>query len=125
MLNNIISGNDAVFLPGKIHGCEEQLYVIYLNQNANDGKGSFEIEILDAPRILKCFSDVNGNVEDFFGELPVYYHGEWKYSNKGDSDFDELYEAYQNADFIVGRDGSPFEEMIFLVKWALSKISNN
>lgn len=29
-------GIDAVFLPGKIHGCEWQAYIIYFNDCAGD-----------------------------------------------------------------------------------------
>ena len=38
-------GQDAVFLPGKIHGCDYQVYIIYQNEQANEGKGSWEIEM--------------------------------------------------------------------------------
>ena len=40
---DIEDGVDAVFLPGKIHGCEDELYIIYYNASANDEKGCFEI----------------------------------------------------------------------------------
>lgn len=31
----IQSGMDAVFLPGKIHGCDWQAYIVYFNEQAN------------------------------------------------------------------------------------------
>ena len=57
-LADIDAGIDAVFLPGKIHSCEWQVYIIYLNESANDGNGSFEIEIIDAKRILDLYVNV-------------------------------------------------------------------
>ena len=53
----IVDGADAVFLPGKIHGCEDQLYIIYHNTEANSGNGSFEIEIIDYERVLKLAAE--------------------------------------------------------------------
>ena len=62
----IEDGIDAVFLPGKIHGCEWQAYIIYQNEQANDGKGSWEIEVIDKERILQIYKDVSGNPDEFF-----------------------------------------------------------
>ena len=76
----IVEDMDAVFLPGKIHGCDWQVYIIYLNPCANEGKGSFEIEIIDAERILRLYDEVNGDAEAFFGILPDWFHGEWRYN---------------------------------------------
>ena len=45
-------------------------------------------------------------------------HGEWRYCNYGTEDFNELQEAYPTADFICGRDGDSYEEMMFIVEWA-------
>ena len=115
---------DAVFLPGKIHGCEWQVYIIYLNLCANDGKGSWEIEIIDADRILKLNEEVGGDAEAFFDVLPDWFHGEWRYCDKGMNGYEELEEAYPSADFIVGRDGGLQEELDFLVRWA-SLTANN
>ena len=116
----IVEGMDAVFLPGKIHGCEHQVYIIYLNESANDGKGSWEIEILDADRILKLNEQVGGDAEKFFDILPDWFHGEWRYCDKGMDGYDDLEEAYPSADFIVGRDGGLEEELAFLVEWAMN-----
>ena len=114
----ISDGLDAVFLPGKIHGCEHQLYVIYLNGEANDGRGSWEIEIIDADRILRLNEEVGGDAEKFFNMLPDLFHGEWRYCDKGMDGYDDLEESYPLADFIVGRDGGLEEELDFLVMWA-------
>ena len=114
----IEEGMDAVFLPGKIHGCEYQVYIIYYNGCANDGKGSWEIEIIDADRILKLNEEVNGNAEAFFDVLPDWFHGEWRYCDKGMEGYEAFEEAYPSADFIVGRDGGLEEELDFLVQWA-------
>lgn len=119
---DIDPGKDAVFLPGKIHGCEWQAYIIYINENANQGNGSFEIEKVDAYRILRLYADVFGDAEAFFDELPDRYQTEWEYCDNGSEGFDELVEAFPNADFIIGRDGEQKEEMMFLVKWAIEAI---
>ena len=116
--NNIEEGIDAVFLPGKIHGCEDQIYIIYLNPQACGGKGCFEIEIIDYERILRLNEEVCGNAEAFFDKLPDLFHGEWRYCNFGTDDFNSYIDEYSNADFIVGRDGRIEEELIFIVDWA-------
>ena len=59
------NSQDAVFLPGKIHGCDYQVYIIYQNEQANEGKGSWEIEVIDYIRILKLYEEVNGDANDF------------------------------------------------------------
>ena len=111
-------GQDAVFLPGKIHGSTDQVYIIYLNECARDGNGSFEIEIIDYERILKLYQEVEGNYEDFFAILPDWFHGEWYYCDFDDECYSNYAEDYHKADFIVGRDGGLEEELAFLVKWA-------
>ena len=119
---DIPAGIDAVFLPGKIHGCEWQVYIIYVNENANDGNGSFEIEIVDARRIIQLYADVCGDEVTFFSELPDWFQGEWQYCDNGDDGFDELVDSYNDADFILDRDGKTQDEMMFLVNWALEAI---
>lgn len=114
----IKDGVDAVFLPGKIHGCEWQVYIIYFNDCANDGRGCWEIEILDYERILKLYEEVEGNAKAFFDILPDWFHGEWRYCDKGMDGYEALEEMYPSADFIVGRDGGLKEELDFLVSWA-------
>ena len=118
----IEDGIDAVFLPGKIHGCEDEVYIIYLNCQAKNGEGSWEIEILDAERILKIYEIVDGDCNEFFAELADWFHGEWRYCNYGIDDFEELSKAYPTADFICGIDGDSYEEMMFIVDWASQKI---
>jgi hypothetical protein len=125
MMNiNYTNGNDAVFLPGKIHGCEDQVYIIYYNDQANDCEGSWEIEVLDKERILKLYNDVDGNARDFFELLPDYFQGEWYYCDNGTEEYNEYCEAYHTADFIVGRDGNKYFEMMFLVNWAVEAVQN-
>ena len=118
-------GADAVFLSGKIHSCEWQAYVIYYNAEANGGKGSLEIEIIDAERISKLYEKVGDDAEAFFGELPDWFHGEWKYCDYGSDGYAELEEAYPSADFIVGRDGDLQEELHFLIEWAKACLIEN
>lgn len=109
---------DAVFLPGKIHGCEWQAHIIYLDECANNGNGSFEIEIVDRERILKLYNDVNGDTAAFFDKLPDLFHGEWRYCDSDMDGFKDYLDAYPTADFICGRDGTATDEMMFLVNWA-------
>ena len=114
----IEEGVDAVFLPGKIHGCEDELYIIYFNPCACDGKGCWEIEIVDYDRILELYEEVDGNDEEFFALLPDWFQGEWCYCDADHEGFEEYSEIYWEADFIVGRDGIGHDEMMFLVNWA-------
>ena len=119
--DNIVPGMDAVFLPGKIHGAEHRAIIIYANECANEGNGSFEIEVVDAERILKLYDRVDGDAEKFFEFLPDDFQGEWGYvDNKPASkeSFDEYVNEYFNADFILGRDGGLEDEMNMLVRWA-------
>lgn len=110
--------NDAVFLPGKIHGCQHHVYIVYFNPNAEGGVGCYEIEIIDAERVLKLYDEVKGSAEVFFDALPDLFHGEWKYCNSDSEYFKELDEAYLSADFLIGRDGGTDEELEFLYNWA-------
>lgn len=121
-LADIDAGIDAVFLPGKIHSCEWQVYIIYLNESANDGNGSFEIEIIDAKRILDLYVNVKGNTSLFFEMLPDWFQSEWYYCDNGMDGFDDYVDAFPNANFIVGQDGDETDEMMFLVGWAIEAI---
>lgn len=118
----IQDGVDAVFLPGKIHSCEWQAYIIYLNEQANDGKGSWEIEIVDKERILQIYEEVNGDHNQFFEALPNCFQGEWYYCNSDTKEFDKYVEAYPTADFVLGYHGDAYEEMMFLANWARDKV---
>lgn len=109
---------DAVFLPGTIHSCEDEVYIIYFNAEGNDGNGCIEIEVCDYQTILNLYYDVDGNTEKFFDYLPDYFQGKWYYTNSDTVYFQELCEMYEKADFIVGRDGGATEEMKFIVKFA-------
>jgi len=55
-----VDGQEAVFLPGKIHGCDWQIYILYYNSCANNHNGCWEIEILDAERILALNDNYRG-----------------------------------------------------------------
>ena len=109
---------DAVFSPGKIHGAEHNVYIIYYNANANNGLGGFEIEIIDAELVLKLYDEVGGAAEAFFDALPDLFHGEWKYCDSGSDGYNELEKAYPTADFLIGRDGGTQEELDFIYNWA-------
>ena len=114
----IVDGADAVFLPGKIHGCEDQLYIIYHNTEANRGNGSFEIEIIDYERVLKLAAEKDMCAEVFFEKLSDMFQGEWRYCNSDSEDYWNFVEDYFDADFVFGRDGEAAEEFEFIVNWA-------
>ena len=114
----IVDGADAVFLPGKIHGCEDQLYIIYHNTEANGGNGSFEIEILDYERVLKLADEKDMSADVFFERLSDMFQGEWRYCNSDSEDYWNFVEDYFNADFVFGRDGEAAAEFKFIVNWA-------
>ena len=118
LLSQIDEGADAVFLPGKLHGCEDQIYIIYLNSQACGGKGSFEIEIIDYERILELYETVCGDAERFFDLLPDKFQGEWKYCDTRSECFLDYVKEYFHADFLFGRDGGNKEELEFIVAWA-------
>lgn len=114
----IVDGADAVFLPGKIHGYEDQLYIIYHNNEANGGNGSFEIEIIDYERVLKLAAEKDMCAEVFFEKLSDMFQGEWRYCNSDSEDYWNFVEDYFNADFVFGIDGEAAEEFEFIVNWA-------
>ena len=114
----IVDGADAVFLPGKIHGCEDQLYIIYHNTEANSGNGSFEIEIIDYERVLKLAAEKDMCAEVFFERLSDMFQGEWRYCNSDSEDYWNFVEDYFDADFVFGRDGEASDEFAFIVNWA-------
>ena len=118
LLSRIGDGVDAVFLPGKLHGCEDQLYIIYYSPQAYGGKGCFEIEIVDYERILALYEAVGGDADCFFEELPGKFQGEWKSCGFEEECFDDYVKDYFNADFIFGRDGDSKAELEFIVNWA-------
>ena len=114
----IVDGADAVFLPGKIHGCEDQLYIIYHNNEANSGNGSFEIEIIDYERVLKLAAEKDMCAEVFFEKLSDMFQGEWRYCNSDSEEYWNFVEEYFDADFAFGRDGEASDEFEFIVNWA-------
>ena len=108
-------GYDAVFLPGKIHGAEHQIYIVYYNSDADNGNGCFEIEVLDCERILELYKYVNGDAEKFFTLLPDWFQGEWYYCDRNSGDFDLYVSCYNDADFICRENSCKHDEMIFLI----------
>lgn len=115
-----IDGLDAIFLPGKIHGAEHQVHILYYNAQAQDGNGCWEIEIIDAEKILKVYEETSGEAQAFFEMLPDLCQGEWQSCNRSDPDFYAYAAAFATADFIGDEDGTYIDEMLFLVDWARS-----
>lgn len=121
-IENIPEGADAVFLPGTLHGCEDQLYIIWFNPNACEGKGSWDIAPIDWETVLELYKDVNGNEDDFFALLPDRFQGMWYHCDADDrEEFDGYTQAYNDADFLIGRDGGDREEMEFIINWAKAR----
>lgn len=126
------SGKDAVFYPAylrpklpSLHGCEYQLYIVYYNDCANDSNGSIEIEIVDYTTLIELYHDVHGNYNAFFDLMPSYFQGKWYYADNGyDSDYNDIKEIFDSADFIVGRDGSVEDEFNFIMHWAFTTKQN-
>lgn len=109
---------EAVFLPGVIHGCKEQIYIITDAPESNDGKGSYDIKVCDYERLLKLYDDAEYDATKFFEMMPEYFQGEWYYENEPFTDFDK-------AHFLLGRDGDIEDEMRFIIKWAMSEKEAN
>ena len=69
--SSFLSGYDAIFLPGKIHGCEDQAYIIYYNESGGDsGECCFEIDVVDKGRFHALIKKAKGNEEESFEKLP-------------------------------------------------------
>lgn len=129
MSNNISpeSGNDAIFLSSmyredknSIHGCENELYIIYYNGDSNNGHGSFEIEIISSNVVNNLLNDVGDDHIKFFDYLPQYFESKWEYADRDTELFQEIYSIYNEADFIVSRDGSLKDEFDFIKNWCLN-----
>lgn len=118
-LTGLVGDQDAVFLPGKIHGCKDNLYILSYVENGE--VRYWDIKVLDAGRILELYNNTEGNATLFWQLLPSYYDGEWCCDNY--LKFREYANAYPTADFIVNRDGDAADEMLFIVEWARKTIS--
>lgn len=118
------SENDAIFLPasmrkGKnaLHGCEDDLYIISYNSNADDYNGDFEIKIIDKITVSKLCKIV-GDYLEFFEYLPMFFEGHWQYVGRDDDNFNNLFSLFNTADFIVSRDGDINDEFEFIKNWS-------
>ena len=109
---------DAVFLPGKIHGCEDEIYIVYLNPDANEGKGSFEVCVCNYETLLEVYEDAKHDAERFNEIMPDYFHGKWWYIDAPSEMYNEYVQSFEDADFIVGRDGDEEDEFNFIIRWA-------
>lgn len=120
-IEDIPEGADAVFLPGKLHGCKDELYIIWYNPNACDGAGSWDIAPVDWETVLELYEDVEGNEDDFFALLPDRFQGMWYYCDGNSDGIDSYTQLYNQADFLRGRDGGEREEMEFIINWAKAR----
>lgn len=120
-------GYDAVFLPASLregreslHGCEDEIYVIYCYYLDTINKRSFEIEILDRATVLELCTFSADDYKIFFECLPDYFNGRWYYADEGTANFNELYLLYSDADFVTSRDGTKKDEYEFIRNWAFN-----
>lgn len=123
-------GKDAVFLPDDSY--TDAFTIIYVNEDANDGNGSFEIEDIDADGILKAYEQMkaeNRTAKDVFLDiLPNMYNGKWGYVDNGSdipqmqAEFDACVKNFYKADFIESIDGDYEDELQFLVDWAKTRV---
>lgn len=109
---------DAVFLPGKVHGCEDEIYIVYLNPEANEGKGSFEVQVCDYETLLEVYEIATKRADRFFEIMPTFFNGKWLYIDAPSDMYNEYVEVFEDADFIVGRDGDEEDEFNFIIRWA-------
>lgn len=117
--------NDAVFLPAtqrnndkSIHGCDDELYILYYNSDANCRNGCFEIQITNREILTKIFTTVKNDYIQFFTQLQIYCEN--MYIDRNSANFEEFYSIYNSADFIVSRDGTIKDEFHFIKEWALN-----
>lgn len=117
--------NDALFLPASLrsnkpslHGDNDELYIVYYNNDANDASGCFEIQILDRHTVLRLYNHVGRNCLAFFDYLPLYFENRWQYADRNTPSFDYIYSIYNSADFIVSRDGNLNDEFNYIIQWA-------
>lgn len=118
--NDFDFNHDAVFAPGIIHGQKDELYIMYENRDANEGKGAMEIMIVDAKTILELYEKSGNHAYSFFNLLPDFVSNKSHYYNAPSEQYDNCLKFYHRADFIEGVDGDIHDELEFIVEWAKS-----
>lgn len=114
----------AVFLPGKVHGCKDQVAIRYKNNDSSNPEGTWEEGYADYETVLDIYQTVK-NEDDpgagFFEEFSD--RGFWYCFDCGR--FPELdiehNEQYDNADWIDGLIGNQYDTMMFIVNWAMNR----
>lgn len=120
---DIPPGTDAILKPAE---GSDILCIIYINECANNGNGSFEIEHLDPYTVKEVYDRSLRNASMFFVLLPDYYNNRWYYCDntpERETEFNGWVDEYFNADFIVGRDGGIEEEFQYIMNWASKRLS--
>ena len=107
--------NDAIFKAGIIHGCEDELYLIYLNPDSS--VPSWEISHINRYEVLAYLKSKEAlDLEEFFdvvvNDAPHY----WEVYDP--ENYCDLSRQYEKADFIYNRDGKILEEATFIINWA-------
>ena len=118
--------NDAIFKAGKIHGCEDELYLIYLNADAETPL--WEIAHISRYDVLDELENDKWYVEGHAGD-PDWYRVDMTFievilemSKQFCEEFDPnggLTEYYSQADYIYDPDGDGYiGEAEFIANWA-------
>lgn len=116
----IEAGKDAVLK------CGDSVEILYLNEQANNGNGSFEMVYIDNTDIIK-YVNKNGEPKneseatDFIDYLLSCGRGYYcDNTEENKEEFDCLaYEEYPSAEFICGRDGSVEDEAKYIIEFAV------
>lgn len=107
----------AIFLPGKIHGCDGQLYILFYNPDAGDGRGCWEIGSIWYDEILNLFRSCKEDAHEFFEDLPFYCS--WTYCDRGAYGYEDLESAYDTADMYYTFDGASGNDIMKrMVDWS-------
>lgn len=111
---------DALFFSGKIHGCEDEVYILYLNLDSHIP--SWEIEIIDYDQILKAYELSTGDEGLFWDALPDVCQGCWEWCYVDPDDEYDYFYSYKDADEYIGWNS---KSMDLLVNWARERKQND
>lgn len=120
---NLYDGAEAVFLPGKLHGNENEVYIMCFSDDSDCGKESFMIYAVRARDILEVCNTYKAarlhTEECAVAACDIICSiSKGFYVDSGKALFESYKEVFGEADFILGRDGGYKEEAEFLVGWA-------
>lgn len=114
---------DAWFLPGKIHGCNDQVYRIYANYDSTEP--SWEVQPIWADQIVEAYLEAmrapaTKQYDVFEDSLCAACQGQWGWTNLDSEYGKELAGVYPTADFYGGQ-----EILDKLIAWAAARVSKD